>query len=250
MLLFLTGSATAALLNRFSFIPSPFCSALLNDPCQEVDASLEQNKIKLIFPVVLNLFYSIETISPIPRWSSKACSGTQVELPSLTHAQSGVSTWVSRFACFYICQKAEGAQDIFPHSWDCRGTSACMRSVQMCCWLHPAAAAGGQQQHLSLRACFLPPHSDRGLQIEGNPALNLGAGDGDGKSLLKHSVHFPDKADLSSVVPTASSVLCISQCFCCPGLFQRGMNQALYLVINKKNLTVLWFSCTSCCRKY
>jgi len=77
-LLFLTGSA-APLLNRFSFIPSSFCSSLLNDPCQQVDPGLEQNKIRLIFPAVLNLFYNIKAIGLILHCSGKGCTGTWVK---------------------------------------------------------------------------------------------------------------------------------------------------------------------------
>lgn len=69
--------------------------------------------------------------------------------------------------------------------------------------------------------------------------------------LLDHAIYFPDKADLFSVFPSASSVLWISLCFCCLGFFfQSGVNQVLYLSIKKRNFTLLWHSCLSCCRKY
>lgn len=92
-----------------------------------------------------------------------------------------VRVWVSRFACFYPRKKEPGT---FP------------------------------------LACFpLATEAETALQTEENHALNTGTGDGDGKGVLDRSVHFPDKADLSSAFPVASSARCISLCFCCLGFF-------------------------------
>lgn len=47
---------------------------------------------------------------------------------------------------------------------------------------------------------------------------------------------------LSSFPWQCKSVLCLSLCFCCHGFFRSGMNRVFYLLINKKNLTLLWHS--------
>lgn len=165
LLLFLTGSA-AALLNRFSFIPSPFCSTLLNDPCQQVDHSLEQNKIKLIFPVVLNLFYNIKATGLFLSWSSKGCTGTWVEPWQLRLSKTRQGCRLAGLRAFTPARKRPGN---FP--W--RAFSH-------------AALTGAEAV----------------LQMEENTALNTETGAGDGKGLLGHSVHFSAKADLSSAFPS------------------------------------------------
>lgn len=106
LLLFHPGSAAAALLNSFSFIPGPFRSTLLNDPCQQVDLSLEQNKIKCVFLVVWGSFYNRKATSLIPDCAGMWAGGQ-----------------VNRFGCF--------SKVIFQVEWTKRFTQSSIRKTSL-----------------------------------------------------------------------------------------------------------------------
>lgn len=198
-MLFLTGSA-AALLNRFSFIPSPFHSTLLNQPCQQVDPSLEQNKIKLIFPVILNLFYNIKATSLILSWEQQRLRWY------LDRAVAAETLWGCRLAGLHAFTPSRKRPGNFP----------------LCAFSHAVLS-----------------RAEAILQTEENAALNAGAGARDRICSLDRLVHFPDKAGMSSAFPRASSILGVFLCFCCPGFFRGGINQVFYLLVNDKNLAFL-----------
>lgn len=132
----------------------------------------KQNKID--FPVVLNFFYNIKVTNLVLSWSRKDCDGTWVEMLQLRPSKMKQGCRLANSCAFNPARKRPG-------------------HFLQCAFSHVALTG-----------------AEAILQTEENSALNTDTGIGYGKGFLDHSIYFPDKADLSSVFPSASSVLWIS----------------------------------------